>query len=445
MVKKKSILYNKVKKFKMGHEFSAQFFSSTDTIKNQMSFDDLRSDLADEIVTADKLGEANQEVAKQKTKKKKITNAIFFVVNIIVVVGILLYQVLNSEVEPFGNIISSGNFKPQYILVIVVCFFLVMFLDTMRATYLLKRSTKRFRPALCYKMNSIGKYYDCITPMSTGGQPFQVFYLSKHSVDPGTAISIPLARYVVFQIAWTITSILATIYSSQNNLGSGLVSAASYIGFILNFIMLVGVWVLSVSKKIGRVLVAKGLKLLNKMHVVKNYEKAYDKVMDTVGGFQSTMKAYTKDIKSFILLVVLNLLQFIAQFSIPYFIFLMLGGTPNFETFIQMWMFAVLIDVASGFIPLPGGTGMSEIAFTLTFKDIFPGNTVFWGLLLWRFMNYYVYLVQGLFVLIYDYLIGNKKYEWQKRKWELEAESTRFKEEQLKKFNKTKKGGRIRL
>ena len=62
-----------------------------------------------------------------------------------------------------------------------------------------------------------------------------------------------------------------------------------------------------------------------------------------------------------------------------------------------------------------------------------------------RFMNYYIYLIQGLLVLVYDYVIGNKKYEWQKKKWELEAESTKFKQVQLKKYNKTIKSGKIKL
>ena len=437
---KKSIVFDKKNKFKLNRE-GGMFFSDQNQLKNQMSIDDLTENLN----MADKLGEANQEVAKQKAKKKKITNIIFFMINIFVVAGILLYQVLNSNVQPFSEVVSSGSFVPQYILLIFLLFFVGMVLETIRVTFLLYKGTKRFRPFLSFKVICLGRYYDCITPMSTGGQPFQVFYLNKHGVDAGTAISIPLARYVVFQIAWLIICIFATVYSANNNIGNGLVSAASYIGFALNLLMLVGVWVLSVSKRVGRVIVAKSLKILSKMRIVKNYEKIYDKVMDTVGGFQTTMKRYTKDLKSFILLIMCNLLQFLVQFIIPYFIFLMLGGEPSIDVFIQMWMFTILIECASGFIPLPGGTGMSEIAFTLTFASVYPNNTVFWGLLLWRFMNYYIYLVQGLFIMIYDAMIGNKKYEWQKRKWELEAESSKFKEDQLKRYNRTKRTGKIKL
>ncbi|MBQ4535935.1 MAG: hypothetical protein IJA22_03800, partial [Clostridia bacterium] len=61
-----------------------------------------------------------------------------------------------------------------------------------------------------------------------------------------------------------------------------------------------------------------------------------------------------------------------------------------------------------------------------------------WALLLWRFMTYYAYLLQGLFVLVYDNVIGNKKYKWLKKKWELEAESINFTEEKIHEYNQNK-------
>ncbi len=440
---KKTILFKKNKSLKKSTAGIGEFFCDQNLLKNQMSFEDL--DVSREEEHAEKLGEATQEVEKQKTRKKKITSLITFLINIGVVVVILLVQVLNSNVEPFDAIIAKGNFKWQYGFIIVALFGVVVLLDTIRSTILLYQGSKKKRPFLCYKMNSIGKYYDCITPMSTGGQPFQVFYLNKHGVDAGTSISIPIARYVIFQIAWTITSLFATIYAGKLGDAGALVSVASYIGFALNFLMVVGVWLLSVSKRVGKVLVVKGIKLLQKMRIIKSYEKIYDKVMDTVNGFQSTMKVYTKNFKSFIVMIFLTLIQFVANFAIPFFIYLMLGGVPTFEIFLKFWVFSILVDLASGFVPLPGGTGMSEIGFIAVFTGVFPEGTVFWGLLLWRFMNYYIYLVQGLLILIYDYIWGNKKYKWQKRKWELEEESVKFKQAQLKKYTKTSKTRKIKI
>ena len=441
---KKSILFDKLHKFKKSTLKKGAFFSDQHLLDNQMSIDDVENLKTKEEMTAEKLGEANQEVAKQKSKKKKVINAIFFLVNIVVVACILIFQLFNSKVQGFDEIIKAGNFRVEYLFLILLCFALIMFLDTQRATTLLGQSSKRKRPFLCYKMNAIGKYYDAVTPMSTGGQPFQVYYLSTHGVEPGTAISIPIARYVVFQIAWLAISLFATIYSTTQFGETNLVSVASYVGFALNFVMIVGVWFLSVGR-IGKILVAKCLKLLCKIRIIKSYEKVYDKVMDAVNGFQSTMKVYTKHIWKFLGLIVSQLVHLVVQFAIPYLIYLMLGGNPSLDVFVIIWVYAVLCDLASGFTPLPGGTGMAELAFTMVLTPIFPEGTVFWGLLLWRFMNYYIYLIQGIIVIIYDKFVGNKKYEWQKKKWELESESNRFKQEQLKKFNEKSKIGKIKI
>ena len=254
MGRKKARIFNKKNRYKISTACQGKFFAGSYHLKNQISIQDLEEEKLKEEEVAEKLGEASQEVARHKTKKKKILNGALFLVNIVVVACILIFQLFNSKVQSLGELIDSGHFKVQFIFIILLAFAFIMFLDTWRVVVLLKQSSKKSRPFLCYKMNSMGKYYDCITPMSTGGQPFQIFYMSSRGVDPGAAISIPIARYVIFQIAWLVISLFATIYSSKTFAETNLVSVASYIGFALNFLMIVGVRVLSVGN-VGNILV----------------------------------------------------------------------------------------------------------------------------------------------------------------------------------------------
>ncbi|MBQ7884629.1 MAG: flippase-like domain-containing protein [Clostridia bacterium] len=442
---KRSLLFNKLKRFKKGSCVKGQFFSDQHLLKNQLSFEDITHEENAEQEIANQLGEAKQEIAKQKSKKKKITSILFFALNIVVVAVILIQQLSQGEVEPFSNIIASGLFKWQYIPLIAVVFAATVLLDSYRSYKLMRQATKQKRFALNYKMIAVGRYWDCITPMSTGGEPSQVFYLHKNGVDAGTALFIPVARYVIFQISWIIVSLFATIYASKVYGEADLVSIVSYIGFGINFILMVGIWFLSVSKKLGKILVAKTLKLLQKMRIIKNYEKQYEKVMKTVSNFQSAMTVYTKNLKEFIWFIFLQVLQLCLNFFMPYLIYLTLGGTPDATMAVTIGVYTILIDLASGITPLPGGTGMSEVSFTIVFADIFPNGTVFWGLLFWRIMSYYVYIAQGLLVTSYDYIWGNKKYEWQKRKWELEAESNKFKLAQIRGYNKRSRSRKIKI
>ena len=93
-----------------------------------------------------------------------------------------------------------------------------------------------------------------------------------------------------------------------------------------------------------------------------------------------------------------------------------------------------MVDLSASFFPLPGGTGASELSFTVLFGQLFSGGTLFWAMLIWRFFTYYMYIIQGIGVMIYDSVHGNKKLEWQKRKWDLEKESREFEARELQDF-----------
>ena len=98
-----------------------------------------------------------------------------------------------------------------------------------------------------------------------------------------------------------------------------------------------------------------------------------------------------------------------------------------------------MVEIAASLMPLPGGTGMNEFSFAAVFASYFVEGRLFWALLIYRFFSYYFYLIQGFGVIIYDYLIGNRRYEWVKKKWALQGESEAFKQTQYNKPKKNKK------
>ena len=407
----------------------------------QLSLDLSNTELVSNEITEKKdteqeqIENAEQSVSKQNSKKKKIWNAIFFVINIVVVAAILAYQLTNEEVTSLADL---PNLKLYYLPVLLGMFAFAMVIDAHRTNLFLKQSGNRSRPFLCYKMCAIGKYYDNITPMSSGGEPAQIFYMNHRGLNASASISVPMARYVVTQISWMIIGIIAVLCIIFTGvMDVSVVLVVGLVGFIANFSILSLCLLLSMSKKIGNKLVVKTLRLLQKIRIVRNYEKQYDRVMKVVENYQSTMKTYAKKKLFFLYTIFISLLIYVIMYTIPFVIYLMFGGT-NYHLWGDMLIFSVIIELASSIIPIPGGTGMNEISFTVIFANIFPEGSVFWGLLFWRFMTYYIYILQGIGIVVYDYFIGNRRYRWLKRKWELETESVLFKEEQIKKYKKQK-------
>lgn len=384
----------------------------------------------------EKLEEAAEAVKKQSNKNKKWWNLIFLIINVAVVAGILTYQLLNEEsVIPLAELSSKLN--GWVILLTVVVFALINFLETAKFWILTYKATNKSRFALSYKIAALGKYYDNVTPFATGEQPFQIYYLNKHGVSGSDSVSIPMGKYVIWQLSFVTFTLIVMIFSISldnfANAGTAVVTTGSWIGFIINSALVFLVGLISISKKVGTKLITGILKLLHKMKIVKNYEKQYNKVIEMVDDYQTTMRKYAKDKLIFFSELFITYVTFILHYSLPFLIYSAFYGF-NFALFFPIMTYCVMIELTASFLPLPGGTGAAELSFTALFSMYFGGGYLFWAMIIWRIFTYYAYIIQGLIILVYDYLLGNKRYQWEEKKWALEAESRTFEENHLKQF-----------
>lgn len=384
----------------------------------------------DDKKVEEKIVETTKEVSDYKSggRKKKIKNILFFIFNIVLVVGILLWNILSSEdFEPF----KFKEINLLFVLVVLFLLALIMLTDVVSVHRMIYRKTLRSRWPLSYKSLSTLRYYDAVTPLASGGQAFMVSYLTSRDIPGSTALSIPIAKLLFQQISWLIITFICLVVSFTNNMNT-LVTAASIIGFVLAFLLVVIILFFSLSKKLGGKIVAWVLKILVKMKILKDFDKHYEKVIGFVEDYQSIMKEYSKSVWDILFQIFLHLLRFVFLFSIPFFVCCVFKGFDG-SKYGEFFIYTALIDLASSFIPLPGGTGMNEITFTALFKGYLGGKT-FWALLMWRFCSYYFYLLQGIGIIFYDTVYGNRKYRWVKKKFALQEESLKFRKMQIELF-----------
>lgn len=377
-----------------------------------------------------KLDEYEQQVSTQKSKKKKIWSFLLFVLNIVIVVSIILYSFLANP----DDFTAAGelNLNGWFVVLLIVVFLLTMYVDCLPFAYLVKKACGRSRFKLSAKTTLWGRYYDAITPMAAGGQPFEVTYFMSHDVPSAASLSIPVAKLFYIQLTWFLISTVCLFCSFSNPNMNLFVSIASYVGAILNFVVLFTNFFLAVSKSTGRKIVVKVLKMLQKMKIIKDYEKAYKKTTAYIEDYQTIMTNYMKNPKDFIYMFVTIGLKTVLTYSTPFFIYCAFFGF-DLSVFGDFFIMGVLIDLAASFIPLPGGTGMSELSFNAMFAMYFGGATV-WAMLLYRFLTYYVHLLIGLGLTFYDFLYGKRKYQWLQKQRALQAESREFRQEQIKNF-----------
>lgn len=408
-----------------------------------------------EEMTVNLVEKSNEAVKDQKSKKKRWISTIFMLVNLGIVVGILLWNFLGTK-EPLslGDLLST-KINWLWLLLCVALFFGIFIADSSAIYMLILFITKRSRPFLSYKSHAMCRFYDNITPLSTGGQPFQVYYLTKRGVSAGTATSVPIAKYLYAQFFNVL--FVAIILILQHNYIitlSPVMLTLCYIGFAIMAVLFGSIMFLSFSKKVAPACTIGILKLLHKMKIVKDYRKSFVKVMRTIREYNVTMRQFISNGWISIGMFLSRAATFILTNSVPFFVyavFIPLDASNWFEIYMQLFTIAVVTDLACSFMPLPGGTGMAEISFAVLFASFFvvegSDSLVAWALLLWRILTYYGVLLQGLIVMLYDYLFGNRKVKPLLERFKREDENKKLLEQKRQPIKvvdrkKTRKGDR---
>ena len=131
------------------------------------------------------------------------------------------------------------------------------------------------------------------------------------------------------------------------------------------------------------------------------------KVLRFVKQYQFCIKSFAKSPGTIISVFISSLGSLISNALIAYFIYISFTEAP-----IVSWWDIVckcfICDLAVCFVPLPGGTGATELSFNSLLGSLFTEGTLFWGILIWRFLTYYLYIIQGAIVLLLDMFHSKK-------------------------------------
>ena len=364
---------------------------------------------------------ANHKVVhKQPKSKKKIWSLVFFLVNIFVIAIVLAVQ-LNSEegINSIGEVFGSG-IKGEFILIAVLCFLLSNVVSSFKLDIYYKKFHKRYRPLLCFKTQMMGKYYTKLTPFGIGGQPFQVYYLTKYRVKASNSLTMVSCSYVSNKLMYGILALvmmttfrLNKLLVSQGNLVN-IVVVLAFISFAVLAIFLTFVILMCLNKKLGHKIVAFVVKLLTKLKIVKNPTALYLKIMRPTLIFQRKMQKFFSSKGITLSFLALSLLEYVIEYSVLFFVYSAFNGF-DINMYLQLLSISVIIELACHSIPLPGGSGLAELSFSTIFASLFSSGVLFWALIIWRVITYYSYLFSGLGIIVYDYAYGKRKLKKLKR------------------------------
>ena len=84
----------------------------------------------------------------------------------------------------------------------------------------------------------------------------------------------------------------------------------------------------------------------------------------------------------------------------------MLGGEGGFGELISK---AFYTTFSAGLIPTPGSSGGAEASFYAVFNNVVPEGTLFWAVILYRVFTFYLPILCGAVIQIYEAIVGKRK------------------------------------
>lgn len=254
---------------------------------------------------------------------------------------------------------------------------------------------KKLKILTALKLTWIGFFFSAITPSATGGQPAEVYYMTKENIKGANGTMAMLLQLCGFQISTLTISIICAI-TNPYLLKDGIIWFY-LLGFILNGIVLTIMLLCIFSKKIT-IKLANGTIKLFKLAKLKNVDKLKDNLFKGIEEYNESSKFIKKHPVEFIKAISRVFIQIIIYYSIPYCIYKAFG-LNDYSYFQVFSMQAILYTTISG-IPLPGSIGASESLFLKIFGLAFSKKLLNSAMLLCRGVNFYLYIVISAVVVM---------------------------------------------
>lgn len=340
----------------------------------------------------------------KKSHKKLFLTILFILINIAVIAITALNEFGNNE---NATKLTDVEINFWYLLPALGAFVIAISLEIYKYVLMMKQTCKLKKRDEIHKAwrdarNTvlIGRYYDNITPAAIGGQPFQIYYMNKNScAKGGLATTIPIVGMISGQIGFLIIAVICFLAGSYSMNNAPLIAAACF-GLLFYAFWPIAVVIATFLPRATTEIITAGVKLLAKIHIIKNREQAIEKAQKGVRDYATCLKMILKTRNLFFKTIILSVLFHLLICSIPFFVVTAFGGQIDF---LPCFVTTVAVTSAVYFVPTPGNAGAAEGTFYLVFSALSSGYT-FWAMLTWRFFSYYIYIILGGITYLIMYL-----------------------------------------
>jgi uncharacterized protein (TIRG00374 family) len=324
-------------------------------------------------------------------KSLKKNSIILFIITAIVLVCVLK--------DDFPSIISTlAEANLFWIFIALLCFFVALGFEARAYQLIIKGYQSKYTFKKSYIMLVITKFFNGITPFSSGGQPMQIYMLKQEGIRLTKATNIIIQNFIIYQLALVILGIIAIITNNFFKIFTEvtLLKQLVTLGFLVNTLVMVGLIIISFSSKFNHFIIRKTISILYKLKLVKNKEEKLENWKEKVDDFHEGT-TYLKNNKMLCFKAfIYNLIYLSLTYLMPYFVIIGLAKTiPDGVTPIKVICSSAYVMIMGSFVPIPGASGGIEFGYYKFFGNFIKGTILKASLLIWRTVSYYLPMIIG--------------------------------------------------
>ena len=314
------------------------------------------------------------------------------------------YLFIAGEGEQTLNALVSFNYA--FLLLALVGIVLYWFLEALSMQLICDELYRGFSFVKTYIVTIIGQYFNCITPLSSGGQPMQAYYYSRFGLPVEHAMPMLLCRFIVYQLTMTVYAVIVLLLRFNyfmHDLRPIMYLVA--IGFIGGFVLIAMLFSLAFAKNAIIKTTRWTIKLFGRIGIVKKPDQtlanATKSLEESYEGIQFLLKRPAVLVK----VSLVTFVQLTVYFSLSWVIFAGFGLEANdYFTVVSCQAFVYLI---ASFVPLPGAIGVSEASYITFFNYVYgDASIVALSTFIWRLFTFYLPIVLGMVLTL---MVNNEK------------------------------------
>lgn len=348
------------------------------------------------------------EVSRNRVKgiainRKRVLEGAFF----LLVMVLSFYTIFHGQdMEKIRH--ALGRLSPLSLCAAMAVALFFVSAEGIMIYYLLRSLNGRSSLGRCICYSFIGFFYSGITPSATGGQPMQLYYMSRDDNRLSESSVVLMTVALIYKLVLVLIGIAALVFW-QKPLRVYLEEyfPLFLLGLALNTLLVAILLAVMLAPATMKRIISGIEGLLVRVRILPESGTRQEKIAQFIDGYQGAVRFLLAHKGKVLAVCLFTFVQRASVFVLTWIIYL--GFSLEGKDGLTIMLLQASVYIAVDMLPVPGAQGITEVMYRGVFGGIFTGEYLMPSLYVTRGINFYFVLVVSLAVVVLNHLYVRRR------------------------------------